>query len=193
MKKFNLFISCLVIVGFILGSCSGGGQVSNDAVSADAGVGAGNPANMGQAGVVEDSDANIFKIAVSSPDHTVLVAAVQAAGIEHVLANPGPLTLFAPTNDAFAALPDGTVDNLLKPENKSTLINILYYHAAPGTYKGDLLNDGRQIYEANGDNVEIKVADDGSVTVNGANIIGTVEASNGVIHIIDAVLLPPEK
>lgn len=83
--------------------------------------------------------------------------------------------------------------NLLKPENKSTLINLLYYHAAPGSYKGDLLHDGRQIYEANGDNVEIKVAEDGSITVNCANIIATIPASNGVVHVIDKVLLPPEK
>ena len=146
----------------------------------------------GQASVSESSQANILKVAIGSPDHTTLVAAVQAAGIADVLANNGPFTVFAPTNDAFAALPEGTVETLLKPENKSKLVDILYYHAAPGIYKGKLLNDGRQIYEANGDNVEIKVKDDGSVTVNGANILASIETTNGVVHVIDAVLLPPE-
>lgn len=150
--------------------------------------------DLGQAAVVNNSDANILDIAVGSKDHTTLVAAVQAAQIENVLVNapPGPLTVFAPTNEAFAALPEGTVESLLKPENKSTLTDILYYHSAPGSYKGDLLTDGRQIYMANGDNVEIKILDNGDVTVNGANIIATIEASNGVVHVIDAVLLPPE-
>ncbi len=188
MKKINLFISAFIAIAMILGSCTGGEQTSVEAVADDDA-----PANLGQAGVDEDSQPNILKIGMGSPDHTTLIAAVQAAGIEHVLANNGPLTLFAPTNDAFAALPEGTVENLLKPENKSVLINVLYYHAAPGAYMGDLLTDGRLIYEANGDNVEIKVADDGSVTVNGANIIATIPASNGVVHVIDKVLLPPEK
>ena len=148
--------------------------------------------DLGQAAVVNNSDANILDIAIGSKDHSTLVAAVQAAQIENVLVNAGPLTVFAPTNEAFAALPEGTVETLLKPENKSTLIDILYYHSAPGSYKGDLLTDGRQIYMANGDNVEIKILENGDVTVNGANIIATVEASNGVVHVIDAVLLPPE-
>lgn len=189
MKEINLFISAFIAIAMILGSCTGGGQIGVEEAVTDDDA----PANLGQAGVDEDSEPNILKIALGSPDHTTLVAAVQAAGIEHVLANNGPLTLFAPTNDAFASLPEGTVANLLKPENKSTLINLLYYHAAPGSYKGDLLHDGRQIYEANGDNVEIKVAEDGSITVNGANIIATIPASNGVVHVIDKVLLPPEK
>ncbi len=186
MKTINHLI-LLLALAVVMNGCTGN-ETTSESVVADAG----DPSNFGQAGVEEDSDPNILKIALGSADHTTLVAAVQAAGIEHVLANNGPLTLFAPTNEAFAALPEGTVETLLKPENKSKLIDILYYHAAPGMYKGDLLTDGRLIYEANGDDVEIKVAEDGSITVNGANILATIECSNGVIHVIDAVLLPPE-
>lgn len=107
------------------------------------------------------------------------------------MVNSGPLTLFAPTNAAFDKLPPGTVEDLLKPENKEKLKNILYYHAAPGTYKGRLLKDGRKIFEANGDDVVIKIEGD-DVFVNGSKILATIDASNGVVHVIDDVLLPPE-
>ena len=90
---------------------------------------------LGQASVVDnESEKNILQVAISSEAHSTLVAAVQAAQIEHVLVNAGPLTVFAPTNDAFAALPEGTVDNLLKPENQAQLATILTRHAAPGSY-----------------------------------------------------------
>ena len=146
----------------------------------------------GQSTVVdEESQKNILQIAISSKDHSTLVAAVQATELEDVLANNGPLTVFAPTNDAFDALPEGTLDELLKPENKKTLANIIWYHAAPGTYTGNRFKDGMSLYQASGDNVEIKKSEDGKVTVNGANILGTVAASNGVVHVVDAVLLPP--
>ena len=138
-----------------------------------------------------NSEANILKIALGSESHSTLVAAVQAASIEDVLVNTGPITLFAPTNAAFEKLPAGTVENLLKPENKETLKNILYYHAAPGSYKDILLKDGRKIFEANGDNVEIKIIGE-DIFVNGSKILATIDASNGVIHVIDDVLLPPE-
>ena len=189
MKNLG-WISLFVAVLFVFGCSSnqGGENVATSAASAET------PDASGGQSLVDDDSAmpNVLKIAIGSADHTTLVAAVQAAGIQDVLANNGPLTVFAPTNAAFDALPEGTVDNLLKPENKSALINVLYYHAAPGTYKDDLLTDGRQIYEANGDNVEIKRNGD-EVTVNGAKILATVEASNGVVHVIDKVLLPPEK
>ena len=137
-----------------------------------------------------DSKANILKIAIGSESHSTLVAAVQAAAIEDILVNTGPITLFAPTNAAFEKLPAGTVEDLLKPENKEKLKDILYYHAAPGTYRDALFKDGRKIFEANGDNVEIKKEGD-DVFVNGSKILATIDASNGVIHVIDDVLLPP--
>ncbi len=147
---------------------------------------------LGQASYSDDvSDLNILQIAVGSKDHTTLVAAVQAAQIEHVLVNAGPLTVFAPINSAFDALPAGTVESLLEPENKGKLATILTYHAAPGTYKGDDLPRIMGIGQATGHKVKIEKTDDG-YTVNGAKILATVDASNGVVHVIDGVLLPPE-
>jgi len=188
MKNVNL-LAILLAFAVVIAGCSGGGEntatTSSDETTAAADLG-------GQASVSEDSAPNIVKIAVGSEDHTTLVAAIKAAGLVDVLANNGPFTVFAPTNAAFDALPAGTLDDLLKPENKSTLVNIIHYHAAPGIYKDKLLKDGYNMYMANGKNVLIEVAEDGSVTANGANILGTVDATNGVIHVVDAVLLPPE-
>jgi uncharacterized surface protein with fasciclin (FAS1) repeats len=145
--------------------------------------------NHGQAGVADDESAkNILQIALSSKDHTTLVAAVQAAGLENVLVNPGPLTVFAPTNAAFAALPAGTVETLLKPENKAKLAGIVTSHASPGTFKGKDLAAGTQIYLATGQYVDVEVKD-GDTYVNGAKILGTVDASNGVVHVVDKVFI----
>lgn len=144
----------------------------------------------GQAGVQDDESANnILNVAMSSPDHTTLVAAVQAAGIEHVLVNAGPLTVFAPTNEAFAALPEGTVDYLLLPENKDELAKILTRHAAPGTYKTAYLKDGMTLYMATGDYLPV-VVEDGNYYVGGAKILGSVDCSNGIVHVVDKVILP---
>jgi uncharacterized surface protein with fasciclin (FAS1) repeats len=141
----------------------------------------------GQAGVVDDvSKKNILQIAISSPDHTTLVAGVQAAELENVLVNPGPLTVFAPNNAAFDKLPEGTLDELLKPENKNTLGKIITSHAAPGTFTGKLLKDGSKIYLATGQYVDV-VVKDGDTYVNGSKLLGTVDASNGVVHVIDDV------
>ncbi len=150
-------------------------------------------ANHGQAGVVDnESEKNILQIAASSPDHTTLAAAVGAAELENVLVNPGPLTVFAPTNAAFDALPPGTVEELLKPENKNKLAKIITSHASPGTFKGDLLKPGVKIYLATGQYVDVEERD-GDLYVNGAKILGTVDASNGVVHVVDTVFLFPEE
>jgi len=187
MKNFLSFVVCLAMV-FLLGcnqpskKGSAGGTETVETVDA-----------KGMSALSDDvSKKNILQIAVGSPDHTTLVAAVLAAGLEDVLANPGPLTVFAPTNDAFAALPDGVVDFLLKPENKDSLIHIITYHAAPGTYKGKMIKGIMGIGQATGEKVDV-VVKDGKTTINGANILGTVDASNGVVHVVDAVLLPPGK
>lgn len=143
----------------------------------------------GQAGVVDDVSAmNILQIAMSSEDHTTLVAGIQAAELENVLVNPGPLTVFAPNNAAFDKLPEGTLDELLKPENKNKLAQIITSHAAPGTFTGNLLKDGTKIYLATGQYVDV-VVKDGETYVNGSKLLGTVDASNGVVHIIDDVWL----
>ena len=108
------------------------------------------------------------------------------------LSNAGPFTVFAPTNEAFNKLPAGTVETLLKPENKEKLADILQYHVYVGTLKTEYLQDGQSFEMVNGGKVAIAIKD-GKVTVNGANIIASVPASNGIIHIIDGVLLPPAK
>lgn len=125
-------------------------------------------------------------------DVTTLVAAIKAAGLVEALQGDGPFTVFAPTNAAFAKLPAGTVENLLKPENKQALADILKFHVHAGA--GVLAKDVKtmKLSTLNGQDLNIVVAD-GKVTVNGANVIKTdVVCSNGVIHLIDAVVLPPK-
>ena len=147
---------------------------------------------QGQSGVDDGvSEKNILHVAMGSPDHTTLVAGVKAAGLQDVLTNAGPLTVFAPTNEAFAKLPAGTLDELLKPENKSTLANIITFHAAPGSYGENNIKGVMGIGQATGDKVVVTV-EDGVTYVNGAKVLGTVKASNGYVHVIDQVLLPPE-
>jgi uncharacterized surface protein with fasciclin (FAS1) repeats len=149
------------------------------------------PDNKGQAFIEDDlGTPNCLQIAIGSPDHTTLVAAVQAAQVENALVNVGPLTVFAPTDAAFAALPEGTVESLLKPENKEALANILKYHVTPGNLNVSILTKLPKLGQANNQYVEIVVTD-GSPVVGGANIIASVRAGNGIVHVIDKVLLPP--
>ena len=135
---------------------------------------------------------NLVQIAVGSKDHSTLVAAVTAAELVDSLSNPGPFTVFAPTNEAFAKLPAGTVENLLKPENKGALQNILEYHVFVGVLKASTLQDGEDLGQANGDHIKVENKN-GKIKINGANLVASVPASNGIVHVIDAVLLPPEK
>jgi uncharacterized surface protein with fasciclin (FAS1) repeats len=146
---------------------------------------------QGQAFIEDDgSTPNVLQIAIGSPDHTTLVAAVQAAELENVLVNAGPLMVFAPTNAAFDALPEGTVATLLKPENKGDLANILKYHVTPGNYSKDFLKKFKKLGQANNQNVMVEVKGD-DVYVGGAKIIGSVKGGNGIVHVIDKVMLPP--
>ena len=149
---------------------------------------------VGQSGVQDDvSQKNVVQVAVGSKDHTTLVAAVKAASLVDALSNAGPFTVFAPTDAAFAKLPKETLDNLMKPENKAALSNILEYHTYVGVIKTEQMRDGQKLNQVNLKNITLGVKD-GKVTVNGAaNIVASVPASNGMIHVIDAVLLPPEK
>jgi len=135
---------------------------------------------------------NCLQIAIGSPDHKTLVAAVQAAQVENALVNVGPLTVFAPTDEAFAALPEGTVENLLKPENKAALANILTYHVTPGNLSTTIISKLKQLGQANNQYVQIEVVN-GEPIVGGAKILASVPAGNGIVHIIDKVLLPPAK
>ena len=147
---------------------------------------------VGQSGVQDDQSAkNVVQVAVGSKDHTTLVTAIKAGDLVDALSNAGPFTVFAPTNAAFDKLPAGTVEGLLKAEKKNDLIDILQYHVAVGVFKEDMLQDGQTIGQVNGSNITISKKD-GKIMINGvANIIGSVPASNGIVYIIDAVLLPP--
>lgn len=145
----------------------------------------------GQAFVTDDEGKpTVLKIAIDSPDHTTLVAAVQAAQLENALVNAGPLMVFAPTNEAFAALPEGTVENLLKPENKEALANILKYHVTPGNYSKEFLTKFKQLGQANNQYVKVEVVD-GEPLIGGAKILASISAGNGIVHVIDKVLFPP--
>ena len=177
------------LVGFSLANCT---QNPTSAPTATAETNS--PLGGGQASVKDDiSQKDVVKVAAGSPDHTTLVAAVTAADLVNVLSNAGPFTVFAPTNAAFSALPAGTVEGLLKPDKKEALQNILQYHVAVAVYKPDMLRDGQVINMANGDDIKIGVKD-GKITVNGtAHVIATIPASNGIIHVLDGVLLPPGK
>lgn len=148
---------------------------------------------LGQASVVdEESDRNILQVAIGSADHSTLVAAVQAAGIEHVLVNAGPLTVFAPVNTAFEDLPPGTVEDLLKPENKGSLAAVLTKHAAPGSFDIPYLRKeaerGRQLYMADGSYLDITM-DGEDVYVAGAKVIASIQTSNGIVNVVDKVIL----
>jgi len=144
----------------------------------------------------DTSSMTITEIAASNPDFTTLVAAVEAAGLTETLSGTGPYTVFAPTNDAFAALPEGTVDTLLKPKNQDQLAAILTYHVVEGQVMAADVQPG-EVTTVNGATFEVSTGMDGSVEItdgqgNTATVTTTdIEASNGVIHVIDAVLLPP--
>jgi uncharacterized surface protein with fasciclin (FAS1) repeats len=184
---YTLLFACSLI--YVAACGSGGGDTT-----ASASEELPNNTPLGQASVVDEvSDPNILQVAIGSADHSTLVAAVQAAQIEHVLVNAGPLTVFAPTNEAFAKLPEGTVDNLLLPENKAALATILTRHAAPGSYDIEALKKeaakGRKLYMATGDYLEVTQEGD-DVFVNGIKVIASVQTSNGIINVINEVILP---
>lgn len=150
--------------------------------------------NGGQEAVKDDeSQKDVVKIAMGSPDHSTLVAALKQAELVTSLANAGPFTVFAPTNTAFDKLPAGTIDGLMKDDKKADLQNILQYHVAVAGYKTENMQDGQVIGMANGDNITISIKE-GKVMINGAaTVTASIPASNGIIHVIDAVLLPPAK
>ncbi|MGD1880951.1 MAG: fasciclin domain-containing protein [Paracoccaceae bacterium] len=144
----------------------------------------------GCAGTMTNSDPDIVEVAQSAGTFNTLVAAVDAADLVGTLKSEGPFTVFAPTDDAFAALPAGTVDNLLKPENKDQLVAVLTYHVLPGkVMAADLAGKRLSVATVNGKNLHVDGRN--GVRVNKSNVTtADVPASNGVIHVIDRVLLP---
>lgn len=134
----------------------------------------------------------VVDVAVGSSDHSTLVTALKAADYVRSLQNAGPFTVFAPTNAAFSKLPKGTLDNLVKPESKEALQNILKYHVAVSVYDTRMMKEGMKLGVANGGNVVFHVKD-GKTYVNDAQIVASVRAGNGIVHVVDGVLLPPTK
>jgi uncharacterized surface protein with fasciclin (FAS1) repeats len=199
MTRNRFSFAAALLLSATLFACSNN---SNEGTAADAG--ATTPANdsgaaasvapaeqgvmVGGASMVPSK--NIVENAAGSNDHTTLVAAVQAAGLAETLSGTGPFTVFAPTNGAFNKLPAGTVDNLVKPENKAQLTNILTYHVVPGAYRAADLKDGQKLKTVQGTELTVSVKN-GSVMIDGATVtIPDVISSNGVTHVIDAVVMP---
>lgn len=183
----TLLVSGCAIALLMAMSCGDASQNSSNENSATA-------APDGGQSTVQDADSkpDVVKVAVGSADHTTLVTALKAAEYVDVLSNAGPFTVFAPVNAAFDALPAGTVENLLKKENQADLRNILEYHVYVGKLNPDLLQDGQTLGMVNGDNANITKSGD-VIKINGATVKGTVDASNGIIYVVDQVLLPPKK
>ena len=188
MKKYKIIFAGLLLGGMV--SCNNAAD-NNAAAITDNATQAATPAG-GQEAVKDDESAkDVVKVAVGSKDHSTLVAALKQADLVTALSNAGPFTVFAPTNDAFNKLPAGTVDGLMKDDKKTDLQNILQYHVTVSAIKAENLIDGQTLGMVNGDNVTVSVKD-GKITLNGtASIIASVPASNGIIHVIDGVLLPP--
>ncbi len=182
-KTFSSLMLAMAISvsGFV--ACGDAETTSTDAAAETSNV---DTATMAPAPAAKD----VVDIAIGSPDHTTLVSAVTAAGLVETLKGAGPFTVFAPTNAAFNALPAGTVDGLLKPESKDALTKILTYHVVSGSVKAADLKDGQKVKTLQGEELTVSIKD-GKVMINGANVTtADLEGSNGVVHVIDAVLMP---
>lgn len=176
-------IAMAVIACFGLWGCSSDSQQGTAEVQGAEGGG-------GQSTVQDAvSTPDILHVAIGSPDHTTLVKAVQAAELENALANAGPFTVFAPTDAAFAKVPEETLADLMKPENKELLANILYHHVQVSTYTEDRLRNTSKLMLFDG-SAEDVTTDGDDIIVGGAKILGRVNASNGIVYVVDSVILP---
>ena len=198
MRK-SAIVAVAAAAALTLAACGGS---SDEAASAEPTAAASAPAEASEAAeemaeestdeMAEESEGagTIVDVASSTDGFSTLVAAVTAAGLAETLSGEGPFTVFAPTDDAFAALPAGVLDALLLPENKDVLTKILTYHVVPGQVMAADVTDG-DVATVEGQTIALSTAD--GVTVNGAKVIqADVVADNGVIHVIDAVILPPD-
>ena len=186
MKKILRFFPIVALV-IVFNACGSGAepatQTKTEAVKSG-----------GQEAVNDDvSQKDVVKVAAGSQDHTTLVAALKQGDLVTALANAGPFTVFAPTNEAFNKLPAGTVDGLMKDDKKADLQNILEYHVTTSALSTDMLQNMQTLSMVNGGGITIS-AKDGKISLNGAaKIIASIRASNGWVHVVDAVLLPPAK
>lgn len=185
MKKIKLIAFAAVIT--LIYSCNSTTAPDQQAVASNAPAATGGQENVKD----DESTKDVVKVAASSKDFTTLVAALKQADLVTSLSNAGPFTVFAPTNAAFDKLDKATFNALMKDDKKEELQNILQYHVTVAAIKAENLTDGQTLGMVNGDNVKISVKD-GKVILNGtATIIASVPASNGIIHVIDNVLMPP--
>lgn len=186
-------VAIVVLLGLSLSACQspvseGGAAASGQASSGSAAAAA--PTVVQASNLPPLDPKNIVSIASASKDHTTLVAALKAADYVPSVSNAGPLTVFAPTNAAFDALPAGTVEGLTKPEKKGELREVLKYHVTTSVYETKDMKDGDTLSMANGIKTTLHVKD-GKVRINDANIVASIRASNGIVHVIDRVLLAP--
>lgn len=192
MKKINLILSLLAVVALFVVSCDGADKKQETKETKTEAA----PEAKGQSAVVDNESApNALQVAKSLDDFKTLVVAIEAAGVEDAVVNAGPLTIFAPVNGAFDKLPEGTVETLLKPENKGQLAYILTNHVAPANFPIKQLKKEarkqRKLYMASGKYLVVEDKEDG-IYVGGTKILQTVQVSNGWIHVIDNVLVPAE-
>jgi uncharacterized surface protein with fasciclin (FAS1) repeats len=184
--KLKVAAAALAVASLALVGCSSSDEADAETTAAETTSAEASPDAM-----EESTEAGtIVDVASGNDDFSTLVAAINAAGLTETLSGEGPFTVFAPTNEAFEALPDGLVDDLLKPKNQETLTAILTYHVVPAEVMSSDIEPGA-VATVQGEDVAIGVSD-GTVTVNQATVTAAdVDASNGVIHVIDQVLVPP--
>jgi uncharacterized surface protein with fasciclin (FAS1) repeats len=183
MKLFSMV--AIAALGVTLASCNGEAAKTEEAVSTVK-----EEVKDAVPPVTPEAPKDIVDVAMGSADHSTLVAAVKAAGLVETLKGAGPFTVFAPTNAAFNALPAGTVDGLLKAEKKADLTKILTYHVVSGAVKAADLKDGQKVKTVQGEELTVSIKD-GKVKINGANVTAAdLSGSNGVIHVVDGVLMP---
>lgn len=187
LKKTLLVALCVPALAFGVAACGGDDEESSSSseTTTEAPVETSNGSNEAA------SNEDIVALASGNKDLSTLVTAVTAADLAETLQGEGPYTVFAPTNEAFAALPPAELERLLKPANKDELANILTYHVVAGDVKSSDLSDGQMVETVQGEKLEVKIGNDGSVMIGDATVVmADVEASNGTVHVIDAVLVP---
>lgn len=185
MTKIAVLIT---VLAFLLSACGKEEQKTTDKQTKQT------DQTLGGQSTVKDnvSEKDVVKIAAGSPDHTTLVKALTSAELLDVLSNAGPFTVFAPTNAAFDKLPAGTLDDLMKPENKGKLTDILQHHVAVAVYTPDIMQNGQVLNMVDGSNATITKKDN-SIFIDKGKISASIKASNGMVHVIDEVVLPPSK
>ena len=183
-RIFSIALAALVLAGFnVNAQCSSSSKKAKSTSTSYSAWGGSGYSSHGS---------DIVDLAVGTDQLSTLVAAVKAAGLVDVLKGDGPFTVFAPTDEAFAALPEGTLTKLLKPENKEMLQKILTYHVVAGEYGAAHLADGQRVATVQGDKVIVSKNNQGVMIDNAAVVKADIDASNGIVHVINKVILPPE-